>query len=341
MKRRKFLGTTAPLLASPFLWTGRAAFSFPSSKDLIIGHHSHRYKVDTKWGDLDPKKHPIKDAHEMVQSKDGALYLLTNHTQNNVLVYDTAGRLINSWGKEYPGAHGLTISEEGGTEYLYLTDYERHEVIKTTLEGRVVMTLPCPLDSEQYESPEAYKPTETAIAPNGDIYVADGYGEQWIIHYDAKGRLKNIFGGREHFKNAHGICLDQRQVGAPKLLISAREQNKLKTFSLDGEFLEETHIPGAFICRPVIRGEEVYLATLVSKMPMDSQSGFICILDKNNQVISVPGGSDPLQKGDVSRLQQTLRVFQHPHDVCVDRDENLYVAQWNSGQTYPIKLIRI
>jgi hypothetical protein len=40
-------------------------------------------------------------------------------------------------------------------------------------------------------------------------------------------------------------------------------------------------------------------------------------------------------------MYQSLKVFHHPHDVCVDDDENLYVAQWNSGKTYPIKLYRV
>jgi len=36
-----------------------------------------------------------------------------------------------------------------------------------------------------------------------------------------------------------------------------------------------------------------------------------------------------------------MKIFKHPHDVCVDDDENLYVCQWNAGQSYPIKLLRI
>ena len=336
MTRREFLQQSRPLLAGSMFLPAISAY-----KDLVIGHGSHQYKVDLNWGNLQISKYPVKDCHEMVQDTKGNLYLLTNHTQNNVLVYNTSGQLVNAWGKEFPGAHGLTISDEGGTEYLYITDYERHEVFKTTLDGKTVKNFPGPMESELYQNKEAYKPTETAVAPNGDLYVADGYGEQWILQYDAQGRLKNTFGGRDHFKNAHGICLDQRNPKQVQLLITAREQNKLKTFSLEGDYLAETSIPGAFICRPVIHGEQVYLATLVSRMPWDSKTGFVCILDKDNQLISVPGGSDPRHLNTGKKLQQTLKIFQHPHDVWVDKDENLYVAQWNSGQTYPIKLIRV
>ncbi len=40
-------------------------------------------------------------------------------------------------------------------------------------------------------------------------------------------------------------------------------------------------------------------------------------------------------------MHQAIKIFTHPHDVCVDDEENLYVAQWNSGHTYPIKLKRV
>ncbi|MEM9824265.1 MAG: hypothetical protein AAF985_24485, partial [Bacteroidota bacterium] len=53
-------------------------------------------------------------------------------------------------------------------------------------------------------------------------------------------------------------------------------------------------------------------------------------------------GEEPqYREGQLQSMYQTLKIFRHPHDVCVDDDENLYVAQWNAGQTYPIKLIRV
>jgi hypothetical protein len=46
-----------------------------------------------------------------------------------------------------------------------------------------LLELPNPKNIGAYEASLAYKPTETAIAPNGDIYVADGYGSQYILHF--------------------------------------------------------------------------------------------------------------------------------------------------------------
>ena len=65
-------------------------------------------------------------------------------------------------------------------------------------------------------------------------------------------------------------------------------------------------------------------------------------MDEHNKVVSCPGATNPVyQNGELNQLYQTIRLFQYPHDVCIDDEENLYVAQWNSGNTYPIKLTRI
>ncbi len=312
-------------------------------KDVIIGHNSHRYKVDLNWGNLDSAQFPVNDCHEMVQDSKGRIVLLTNHTKNNVIIYDKKGNLIEVWGTEFPGAHGLTLNVEGGEDFLYIADNERHEVIKTTIDGMVVNKFPCP-DIEEYSDPSQYVPTETAIANNGDVYVADGYGLQHILHYNAGGELLNVFGGQGegqgHFENAHGICVDSRG-GEESLLITARMQNKLKRFTMDGTFIKSVDLPGAYICRPVIHGDECYLATIWSGKDR-SNAGFISILNANDQLISAPGGKTPNYRvGELEPMYQTQKIFKHPHDVCVDEEENLYVAQWNSGQSYPIKLYRV
>jgi len=280
-------------------------------KDLIIGHGNFRYKVDAQWGKLDQAT-PVKDCHEMVQDRRGHLILLTNHTRNNVIIYNKDGKLLDSWGDSFPGAHGLTLRDEGGEDFLYLTDTALHQVIKMTPDGKEVLRISAPQRPDANGKNRPFLPTETAIADNGDIYVADGYGSQFIYVYDQQGRLKNEFGGPgdadDQFHNAHGIAIDA---------------------------------PGAYICRPVVHRSEVYLATIWSGDKANN-SGFVSILDQDNRVISAPGGLPPTYKNDqLQPTAQALSLFKHPHDVCVDDDENLYIPQWNAGQVYPIKLHRV
>lgn len=344
MDRRAFVQKT--LIAA----TGLAAMPplvMPEKTDeLVLGHNSHQYNLDVNWGNLNPNQYPVKDCHEMVQDSQGRILLLTNETRNNVLVYDKSGKLLKTWGTEYPGAHGLTLSKENGEDFLFISDNNRHQVIKTTIEGKVVMVLDYPRESGHYQKAAQYIPTEVAIGPNGDIYVADGYGEQWITQYSHNGSYIRSFGGRgngpANLQNAHGICLDTRDPNNPCLIVSAREENAFKRYSLTGEYLETIPLPGAHVCRAVIQGDFLYAAVLKSRAYGDDPSGFVTILNKENKVVSNLAGSSPTYSGNMpDEMYQTMKVFIYPHDVCIDDDENMYVAQWNSGNVYPYKLNRI
>ncbi len=274
------------------------------------------------------------------------IILLTNETTNNIIIYNNSGKLLSSWGHDYPGGHGLSIHDENGTEFLYICDHVRHQVIKTTLRGKVVMIIDYPKETGKYEYVEQFNPTETAIAPNGDIYVTDGYGLQYVTQYNSKGEYIRHWGGKgnndHQFDCVHGIAIDLRKENEQTLLITSRNHNAFKRFTTDGKYIETISLPGSFVCRPVIKGRFIYAAVFRSENNMNSGSGYITILDENNRVISTPGGTEPTYVDDKLQPQlQQDKVFIHPHDVCVDDDENVYVCQWKSGRTYPVKLEKV
>lgn len=334
------IGSTAFIPGSLFNIIRKRSFD----KD-IVGHGDFTYQVDKTWGLQDPTKIPVNDCHEMVQDRRGHILLLTNEVKNNLIIYDKSGKVKDTWSLDLPGAHGLTLVDEGGDEYLFITDYDRHQVFKTTLDGRMIMKLEYPKETGVYDGPEKYKPTEVAVAANGDFYVADGYGENYIIHYSYKGEYIRHFGGKgtgeDQFDCCHGVTLDTRDKGNPTLLITSRSKNEFKRFSLTGEHMETIPLPGCWICRPVVKGTYLYFAVIVTKT-WDAYDGMIAILDKNNRVISFPGGSSPSYlNGDLEAPVYDGNTFMNPHDICIDDDENLYVPQWNSGRTYPVKLIRV
>jgi peptidylamidoglycolate lyase len=340
MNRRNFLQQTAITAAGIACMPSVLA---SSKEDVILGHNKKRYKLNTKWAQQDFNRYPVKDCHEMVQDRKGRIILLTNETKNNVIIYNKKGKLLSTWGTEYPGAHGLTLFDENGTEVLFICDNNRHQVIKTTLTGKVLMTIDWPKETGQYTKAEEFVPTETTVAPNGDIYIADGYGKDFIIQYNSKGEYIRHFGGRgtedKHLKNAHGVCYDDRDKNKPVLMVTSREQNAFKRYTPDGNYIDTISLPGAWVCRPVIKGENLYAAVLQSNRNQWKQSGFVTILDKNNKVISNLAGTEPVYgTNGLNEMYQAEKVFQYPHDVCVDDDENLYVAQWNSGHVFPYKL---
>ncbi|MEP7258820.1 MAG: 6-bladed beta-propeller, partial [Flavitalea sp.] len=330
MKRKDFLQQTALVTGGVII----ASDLFARPKGPVYGHNGMTYRMDTKWSHADTAKYPVNDCHEMVQDSKGRIILLTNETHNNVLIYDKSGKLLDSWGHDFPGAHGLTIHKAGGEDFLFITDTANHQVYKTTIDGRILFTVDFPQETGVYEKKEAFVPTETTVLDNGEFYIADGYGSQYVIHYDANGKLLGYFGGKgeatEKLDNAHGIVLDTRRA-VPDLLVTDRTRNCFKRFSLDGKLIEVIKVAGACVCRPVIHGDHLYAAVLRSPTMDKEKTGFVTIFDKDNKVVSNIGGTKPeFIDGVMQPLAQAEKIFVHPHDVCVDNDENLYVAQWAS-----------
>ncbi|MCU0748514.1 MAG: hypothetical protein MUF13_03105 [Akkermansiaceae bacterium] len=346
MQRRHFIATAA-LAAGPNILTAAKTAEPP----LIVGHGSHRYRVEKSWSKADHAKILLENCHEMVQSTDGRLFLVTDHPKNNILIYNTDGSLLDHWTLNSKTAHGLTLQREGGVDFLHITMTDGR-VVKTTLDGEVLLELDPPHKTGAYTADLPYHPTETAIGPNGDIYVIDGYGSQFILRYSAEGKFLGKFGGRSSmpekpgkFMQAHGIALDTRGT-EPLLVCTARIRNELAWFTLDGKHQRTAYYPGAYLSRPVIHGENLYSAVCFGFRENDYRMwtgrGFILILDKDNKAISCPGGATPLyENGTLKALMKEGNLVNNGHDVCIDHNKDLYLCQWNSGRVPPYKLQRL
>ena len=341
MNRKSFIQKSTLLTGSLLIM--KDMFSRP--KDSIYGHNEMKYTLDSDWMSKHSPKIVVNDCHEMVMDSKGRIILLTNEIKNNIIILNKDGRVLDNWGHQFPGGHGLTLHNENGSEFLYITDTNTHQVYKTDLSGRILLTIDAPLGIGLYNKKEEFVPTETAIDSNGDIFIADGYGAQHILHYDNQGKLLNHFGGKgegdAHLDNAHGICFDRRE-GKKSLLITDRTRNCFKRFDTAGKLMEIISLPGACVCRPVIQGNYLYAAVLRSPNMAIENSGFVTILNKDNKVVSNIGGTAPVYKHNkLETIQQKEKIFTHPHDVCVDDDENIYVAQWAAGKVFPYKLNRV
>ncbi|MEO0331430.1 MAG: 6-bladed beta-propeller, partial [Bacteroidota bacterium] len=353
--RRNFLKTTVTaastalvLPSSHFNIIGKA-----KDDDSIIGHGDYRYRVHQEWGNLNPDKTPVFNCHEMVQDSQGRLIMVNDEVKNNILIYDRSGKLLDAWGTQFPGGHGLTLSAEGEEDFLFIADCgwffkngkwdkQAGKIVKTTTDGRLIFSLGHPLTIGVYNEDEPFMPTEIAVAPNGDFYVADGYGSDYILQYDHQGQFIRRFGGHNNenpdrsLSNAHGVAVDLRNPDQPKLICTSRNENAFKFFTLDGEYLETVKLPGAFVCRPVMDDENIYAGVCWSTNPETGKrtdnSGFVTVLDKDNKVVSNPGGNQPeYEDGELQPIYQVGDIFYHGHDVCVGSDKNLYVCQWNAN----------
>jgi len=312
----------------------------------ILGHANFRYRIVPDWGLLSSDS-PVNNCHGIVCDQEGHVILLTDHTANNVLIYHPNGRLAHKWGTTFPGAHGLSIVTEGTREVLYLTCLQTHRVVKATLDGQILQEWACPMQSAKYQRPEDYKPSWTLHLPDGSFLVLDGYGRDYILHYAADGSYRRTLGGPEggitHW-GPHGGMVDPRSADAPSLLIAMSDQQHLLHLALDGSHLRKISLPGGNPRQIRFHDQHFFVAHLADNWPKDRNSrGFLSVLDSKLRVVSNVGGTAPAydDDGNLLPMRSLEPVFTHPHDLVAGNDGSLYVAQFASGRTYPLKLERI
>lgn len=340
LSRRKFLALSGSSFASV-----AAARAFQPNQN-ILGHGDFRYQVVPGWGVLD-KNTPVKNCHGIVCDTEGNMILLTDDITNNFIVYDSSGKLLHKWGNEYPGAHGLSLVREGDKEFLYFTDLELHKVFKATKSGELLDEWSFPEASGKYKEAKQYKPAWTLHHPESGFYVLDGYGLDYILHYDAKGEYAGIFGGKEgdipHW-GPHGGIFEASDKGAHSLLIAMSDQQNLLRFSLKGEKISTISLPGGNPRQIAKHDGHYFIAHLADNWPTNRDSrGFVSILNSEFKVVSNIAGSQPQydDSGKLEKMKTTTETFIHPHDLTIGKDGSMYVAQFFSENSYPIKLERI
>ena len=329
-------------------WYGAVGRSFAqASSPEVLGQGDFKYRVVPGWGVLDEKT-PVNDCHGLARTADGHIVLLTNHVANNVIFYDDAGKLAHKWtGPKFPGAHGLSLVRTPKSEALFITDLNSHSVFKFATFGQQLGEWRLPANTGKYAKEADYRPSWTLHRADGEFYVLDGYGKDYILHYAADGSFKRLLGGPEggivHW-GPHGGMIDTAADQTETMLIAMSDQQYLLRLDLDGQKLAQTDLPGGNPRQIRRMGQHYIVAHLADNWPKDRNSrGFLSVLDANLRVVSNIAGSAPVYDtaGKLQPMKHTADVFLHPHDVLANPDGSLIVAQFASGKTTPIKLERV
>jgi hypothetical protein len=159
------------------------------------------------------------------------------HTRSDtpVQIYDTRGKYLGGWGGDViKNAHHIRIDAEGN---VWTADIGLHVVRQFTPEGKLLRTLGTP-GAAGRDKTHFNKPTDMAVTPAGDVFVADGYGNARVVHFDKHGQYVKEWGelGSKpgQFSTVHAIAVDSKR----RLYVADRNNVRVQVFDQEGKLLD-------------------------------------------------------------------------------------------------------
>lgn len=337
LTRRDFLkaagATAATVAAMPAL-----ARADENKESVKIGSGKFTYTLDEDWGKL-PSGMSYGFGCALIVDSQDRVFVTSRSQSPCVAIFDKNGKLLETWSKEFAEgvgmdtqqvaatAHGLYWNKEGKDEFLYWTENIATgkdkksigaRVYKTDLKGKVLYTLGPGVKEGSTSQPFAFtNPTDVAVAPNGDIYVVDGYGNQKVHRFDKNFKLLRTIGGRgkNHglFNTCHGVWVST--LGKePELYIADRHNDRIEVFSLEMDYKRTVGDIRTPCCFYQHEGH-LYIPELGAR-------------------VSIYGGDDkPVARlGDGKGFEKEITKhpdkFAAPHALTVDSRGDLYVIEW-------------
>ena len=308
---------------------------------MRIGHGEFTYEWIDNWARIPqtPSGSENGRTHGVVVAKSGDVYVF-NQADPGVLVFAQDGKLKSSWGDRFAGAHGMTLVEEGGTEHLWLADQTSKEVVKTTLDGKTVQTLPQP-PHHVYQDGGAYVPTWVAVneerfGGNGDVWVADGYGSSLVHRFTKRGEYKGSLSGQKgeagRFNCPHAIAFNPRsKADGPELYVADRGNQRVQVFDAEGRYKRTVgartlHSP----CMFGFVGELCLVPELYARVDiLDADDNVVAMLGDNGLASQLPGWPNHNKTGKPELIQPGK--FNSPHGATFAPNGDIYVVEWIIG----------
>jgi DNA-binding beta-propeller fold protein YncE len=175
--------------------------------------------------------------------KPGQPFACDGSNLDPIVKLDASGKLVKSFGAGlFVFPHGLHVDPDGN---IWVTDSigkdgKGHQAIKFSPDGKELMRLGkagiAGGGPDEFNAPSA-----VLVAPNGDIFVADGHGGNTnarIVKFDKTGKFIKAWGqkgtGAGDLDIPHALAMDSRG----RLFVADRGNNRIQIYDQDGKLLD-------------------------------------------------------------------------------------------------------
>jgi DNA-binding beta-propeller fold protein YncE len=329
MQSRARISLGAAMLAAAIVSFGSAQAQTPSQD---VNAAPNPYKAIDNWAKL-PEGRVWGMAIGVDIDRDGSSVWIFDRcgaktcTGSNVAPiqkFDASGKLLTSFGAgmfNFP--HGLYVDRDNN---VWVTDGKAangtgHTAIKFSPDGKVLMTLGTPgvagTDEHHFNAP-----SDVVVAPNGDIFIADGHGDNTnarIVKFSKDGKYITAWGHKGsapgEFDTPHGLAMDS----AGRLYVADRMNSRIQIFEQDGKFVAEWRQFGRPSGIYIDANDTIYVA--------DSQSG-----EKYNKPYKQGIRIGSVKDGKVTAFIDNAGTTEMPEGVAADAAGNIY-AGFTANQT--------
>lgn len=283
------------------------------------------------WLKLPETREKLGNMHgDVAVSSNGDVYVSTLETNAGVQVFNSAGKFLRNVAGAPNDFHGFVIRKDNHGEFIYGSRLSSGNVLKMTLDGKVMLDIPvASLVPDEFKKQNkgkmAVRLTGLDVAPNGDLFITDGYASDYIHRFDRTGKYLKSFGGKGapyNFKTLHKIAIDNR-FSPPRILACDRANFRLVHLSLDGELLgvyaKDLLNPAAV----AIHGD--YAATGEIK-------GRVTVLDKSGKIVARFGLTDKPEEAGTNKTEPAKwrpGIFTAPHGIAFSEQGDLFVAEYS------------
>ncbi|WP_158966159.1 hypothetical protein [Paraglaciecola sp. L3A3] len=299
---------------------------------------AHDFHVHENWLKPPAGLTHIGNSHgEIAVAQNGEVYVSVMGEKGGIQIFNVEGEYLRNLPNAPKDIHGFEIHQDkSGKEFIYGAEMNGKRIFKLSMTGERVLDIDAlaVIPKKYHREPTPFKNgwvppplrlTAVTVVDNGELYVVDGYGLDYIHQFSAKGEYLNTFGGQGapwYFKNCHKISIDPR-FSPKRILCNDRANMRLVHLKLNGELIgtyaKDLRRPSAVD----FYGDLVAVAEI---------SGRVTILNKAGKVLKHIGTNDVKTETDKNKTPPEKwreGVFTSPHGISFDAKGNLYVTEYN------------